>query len=159
MKPLFSTLLTSSTTSVRADYSILFERYKLCGNKTTPQQRQTLPGALLVTRYWYAVSRLDNAMPCHRAGYDRHDIHILVLLYTLKERKIRRKQRKTNRKKNKHMFVNNRYAKDGEEITKIQLLCRKREGIARSTENIKTRRQKSRGEINAFARTRGMAQK
>ena len=25
----------------------------------------------------YAVGRGDNAMPCHRTGYDKHDIHIL----------------------------------------------------------------------------------
>ena len=59
---------TSSTTSARADYSIL-EEILLYGHKTTSQ------------RYYvatYAVSTaVGNTMPCHYTGYDRHAIHIL----------------------------------------------------------------------------------
>ena len=45
------------------------ERYKLCGHKTTT--RDTINTAVP----WYIVMReVDNAMPCHCTGYDRHTI-------------------------------------------------------------------------------------
>ena len=57
---------TSSTTSVRADFSILEEIQIL---------RCHVPGI------WYAVSRVGNAMPCRHTDnrYDIlvHDVHIL----------------------------------------------------------------------------------
>ena len=67
---------TSSTASARADSSILLlmlikERYKFCGHKTTPHQRYD------VATYGVSTAAVNNAMPCHDTGYDRHNIHIL----------------------------------------------------------------------------------
>ena len=98
---------TSSTTSVRADSQILIrgtivnrtyghtktylvriylpffthniwsyslwapviESYKLCGHKTTPQRSYIV----------VIGTRVDNAMPSHHTGYERHDILVQIL--------------------------------------------------------------------------------
>ena len=60
---------TSSTISVRTDSSSL-ERYKFCGHKTRPQRYYSST----FLRTASTVSRADNAMPCHRTGYDGHDM-------------------------------------------------------------------------------------
>ena len=43
-----------------------------------------------------AVSRVDNAMSCHRTGYDRYDIQMLAILDASKGRKTKgtKKQKK-----------------------------------------------------------------
>ena len=40
--------------------------------------RKTMKHHYIVTEYECAVSRVHKAMPCHRTGYDRHGIHILL---------------------------------------------------------------------------------
>ena len=61
----------SSARSVRAEASIL-ERYKLCGHPNHDTE--------MVHLRCNAVSRVvDNAMPCHRIGYGRRDIHIRAI--------------------------------------------------------------------------------
>ena len=46
----------------------------------------------------YAVSRVDNAIPCHRTGYDRHDIHVIACI---KREKKSRGTKIANRNKTK----------------------------------------------------------
>ena len=65
---------TSSTTSVRADSSILLliEEIQVLWSQSYAIEilRCHVPG--------YAVSTaVSNVMPCHHSRYDRHDIHII----------------------------------------------------------------------------------
>ena len=78
---------TPSTTSVGADSSIL-EKHKFCGHNTTPQRYYTV----------YAASRVDIAMACHRAGYDR-------TTHTHYMKKKKRKKQKANKKKSEKSVV------------------------------------------------------
>ena len=59
---------TSSTTSVRADFSIL-ESYKLGGDKTTPE-----------ILHCYTVNEANSAMACHHTGCDSSSIARFSLL-------------------------------------------------------------------------------
>ena len=79
---------------------ILRERYKLCGHKTarSSYERDKLCGdrnytaeEMLVYIVMHAVKGVDIAMPCRRAGYDRHNIRTPA---TQIHRK-RKKKRKT----------------------------------------------------------------
>ena len=83
---------TSSTTSVRADSSILEPGSSLCGHKTTIRSRYT---ALLCGRQ----SRQHKSVSRHRTGYDRHT------LYQSKN-KNRKEQRTRNREKKKKRSKN-----------------------------------------------------
>ena len=66
------------------------ERYKLCGHKTCGTE----------TLHRDAIKGVDNAMPCHRTGYGRHNIRApATRIDTLKERKAGRQRKNMKRER------------------------------------------------------------
>ena len=83
---------TSSTTSVRADYAINREK-----------ALWSLNCAADILHY-YAVSRVDNAMPWHCTGYDRHNIHMIWKRESQRNKKATRKKTENKQRKKCRAF-------------------------------------------------------
>ena len=77
---------TSSTHTQFPCRFVLLERYKLCCHKTTTDRDSTKV-------HCNAAGRVDNAMACHRTGYDRYDIQMLRGKPDVLTREKRKRQR------------------------------------------------------------------